>query len=452
MINKRNTSSVILFISLIFGLLATALAGASSSDKPNVLFITIDALRSDHLSCYGYKRDTSFNIDRLAKEGVLFRKAIAQGGVTRTSVPSILTSMYPKNHGVYWFGDTINPKIATLAEVLKKAGYRTMGGSVKGGHTDISGINRGFDSFVDFSKDEEIAPWISQWINGSNKTPFFIWVHYMPLHSVCHPPAPYDTLYVSDKLKPFFAKREPRFYSMPVLIDGELAEDYKSYYVSQYDGAIRFVDDQIGLILKELERLGLKENTLVIISSDHGELLEEHNSFATHLGVFEECLRVPLVMSYQKKIPAGKAIDKQVRSIDIMPTILEIAGVKLPSAIDGQSLLPLAQGKQKETSPYVFSEFYDDITGEHAVSLRTPNYKLVLRVTYELYAINDAPPYASGLKLIKNKEVFDTLRKKLEDYLKQDNSPYNSRENKDKERPKLKPEAEERLRSLGYLH
>ncbi|MBU4252515.1 MAG: sulfatase-like hydrolase/transferase, partial [Candidatus Omnitrophica bacterium] len=214
----------------------------------------------------------------------------------------------------------------------------------------------------------------------------------------------------------------------------------------------RFVDDQIGLILKELERLGLKENTLVIISSDHGELLEEHNSFATHLGVFEECLRVPLVMSYQKKIPAGKVIDQQVRSIDIMPTILEVAGVKSPLAMDGQSLLPLLEGRPQETSPYVFSEFYDDITGEHAVSLRIPNYKLVRRVTYELYAINDAPPYASELKLIKNREVFNSLRKKMEDYLGQENSLYNSRENKNRERPKLKPEAEERLRSLGYLH
>lgn len=362
--------------------------------------------------------------------------------------------MYPKNHGVYWFGDTINPKIATLVEVLKRAGYRTMGGSVSGrlnyliGH----GVNRGFDAFMDFSADEEIAPLISHWVNGSGKRSFFIWVHYMPLHSICHPPASYDTLYVSEKLKPFFAKREPRFYSTPVLIEGELAEDYKSYYVSQYDGAIRFVDDQIGLILKELERLGLKDNTLVVVSSDHGELLEEHNSFATHLGVFEECIRVPLVMRYSKKMPADKVIDKQVRSIDIMPTILEVTGVKLPAAMDGQSLLPLAQGKQKETSPDVFSEFYDDIIGEHRASVRGPQYKLVRRLTYELYAINDRPPYESELKLIKNKEVFDVLRKKLEDYLGQGNCPYNLRENKNKERPKLKPEAQERLRSLGYLH
>ncbi|MBU4251518.1 MAG: sulfatase-like hydrolase/transferase, partial [Candidatus Omnitrophica bacterium] len=241
----KKPNKFILLISLIFGLLAIALAEANSLDKPNVLFISIDALRPEHVACYGYERDTSFNINRLAKEGVFFRKAIAQSSVARTSVPSMLTGMYPKNHGVYWFGDTINPRIATLAEVLKKAGYRTMGGSVGGrlnyliGH----GVNRGFDKFMDFSKDEEIAPWISQWINGSNKTPFFIWAHYCSLHSVSHPPAPYDTLYVDDKLKPFFAKREPRFYSMPVLIDGELAEDYKSYYVSQYDGAIRFVDD-----------------------------------------------------------------------------------------------------------------------------------------------------------------------------------------------------------------
>ncbi len=439
----KKHNKFILLISLIFGLLAIALAEASSSQKPSVLFISIDALRPEHVACYGYERDTSSNIDRLAKEGVLFRQAIAQSSVARTSVPSMLTGMYPKNHGVYWFGDTINPLIATLAEVLKKAGYRTMGGSVNGRLNYLAGhgVNRGFDTFMDVYKDEEIAPLISKWINGSGKTPFFIWVHYCSLHSISHPPAPYDSLYVNGKLKPFFAKREPQFYSMPVLIDGELAEDYKSYYVSQYDGAIRFVDDQVGLILNQLEQSGLKDNTLVIISSDHGELLEEHNSFATHLGVFEECIRVPLIMNYRKKIPAGKAIDKQVRSIDIMPTILEIAGVKLPLAIDGQSLLPLAQGKQKETSPYAFSEFYDDVTGELALSLRTPKYKLVRRVTYELYAINDALPYESELKLIKNREVFDTLRKKLEDYLKQN-----------KERPRLKPEAEERLRSLGYLH
>lgn len=436
-----------------------------SSSQPNVLLITIDALRPDHLGCYGYKRNTSPNIDKIAKEGVIFTQAIAQSGWTGSSVFSILTSTNTYTHSVFYCGDVLNPSIPTLAQVLRDNNYLTTAINT----CEIGNIfGRGFDRFISI-KNEKADKVTFQAVNCLKKNKnkkFFLWVHYLDPHGPYRPPPPYNQVYIKDE----FYKRD---HSLPISIAKSIYFPYGvipkyilegnindvSYYISQYDGEIRFSDEQIGILLKELEKLDLIKNTLIVITSDHGEYLGEHNFYFNHsIPLYDELVKVPLIIRYKDIIPKQKRINCQIRSIDIMPTILDILRIKISKGIEGISLFPLIQGKQ---CPYLYAfSCYRNITA----SVRTEDYKLIYTnkdrflefwkeenpnftscpelIEYRLYNLKTDPSESVDLINTEKKKI-SLLRKELNKWMKCLQSNLSKLKS-------LDTEQKERLKSLGY--
>lgn len=437
--------------------------------RPNVILIIIDALRPDHLGCYGYKRDTSPNIDNLAKEEALFTQAISQGSYTPPSFFSILTSTYPNTHRVYTFGVPLSKKIKTLPEILKAKGYYLGLISGRGSMAEFhfSELEREFDTFYPPAKKyisaNEVTENAIQWLRLNSKKNFFLWLYYIDTHTPYTKPCPYNKLYINDKFIKDGNKRIPIADESKPLCDGYGAipritavkdKTDTNFYIALYDGEIRYVDEQIGMVLAELKRLNLYDNTLILITSDHGEGMGEHNYYFVHAySLYDELLKVPLIIAGSNIIPRGKIIDSQVQLIDIMPTILDILGVERPKNIEGVSLLPLILDRENQSRIFAFSD------RNNIVSVRTDKWKFIEThdvitntYAYELYYLENDPKELNNLVEEKPKEV-SLFKKKLKDYTFSCQKIRRKILGKDFiDKPViLDEETKEKLRSLGYI-
>src|SRR5215472_12279582 len=320
-----------LFPVLLGGAMLAVLGSAAApSNKPlNLVVITIDTLRADHLGCYGYKQIQTSNIDRLAGDSVKFEHAFTPIAITLPSHTVIFTGTYPMLNGMHDFsGNRLGAQQQTLASVLKAHGYTT-GAVVASAVLDSRfGLNRGFDFYYDhfdFNRLEEsnldemerpgnvVADQALEWLSKNYQKRFFLWMHLYDPHYPYRPPAPYS-------------------------------EEYKSH---PYDGEIAFADEQVGRLLRFLKERSLYHNTLVVLSGDHGEGLGDHGEATHGFFIYNSTLRVPLLFHLPPTTPAHQ-ITSPVRTIDIMPTILEILKVPVPSEVQGESLLPLISGKKPD--------------------------------------------------------------------------------------------------------
>ncbi|MDP1854393.1 MAG: sulfatase [Candidatus Omnitrophota bacterium] len=338
---------------------------AKVEKRPNVVLIVIDALRADHLGCYGYNRDTSPNIDNFARESVLFTKAFSQGPCTHVAVPSLFTSLYPGAlHKETDWDVILRREFITLPEILSDYGYTT---ALVGAPT-IKGVYNFKNRFKyqallpdtpkttlkDVPVNElQISDMDSQlneralaWLRANRAKPFFLYIHYRGPHDPYLAPAPYNTIFwkenISDEMKKFiadFTRGEESQDKNPVF-----EEDKLDFIISQYDGLLRYTDTQVGAVLKELERLGLSENTLVIITADHGDGLFAHGTFFHSDNLYDELIHVPLIMRLPKAQAKNKSVTEIVRHVDIMPTILDMLGIANERIMQGVSLLPLFKG------------------------------------------------------------------------------------------------------------
>jgi len=440
-------------------------------EKLNVILIVVDALRANHLGCYGYKRDTSPNIDRLAKEGVLFTSTFSQGGATRIAVPSLFTSLYPSVHKVYTIQDKLPNEFITLVEVLKEYNYITAGFSAMPFLKKDYNLNQGFSFYVDkyfytsnTSKHTQHDSLVTQnvlgWLDNHSKIPFFIYIHYVGAHGPYLAPSPFDRIFwkqdVNEEMKNFVK----RFYASPKrhpLLEGMWPDKHMfDYIISQYDGRIAHIDDLIKTLLKELGRLDLSKNTLVILTSDHGEEFLDHGSYFHENSLYDELIHVPLIMRLPGVVPQGKVIPNLVRHIDIMPTILDILDIPYNNPMQGVSLLPLIKG---ESTPKleVFSEGHPG--GRHLKGIRTERYKFVEVYTfptntysYELYDLEADPKELNNL-VKKRPQEAELLKTRLRDYTLSCEKIRKSILGEGfVDKPViLDEESKEQLRSLGYL-
>ena len=311
-------------------------AAAQTPAKPasNVVLITIDTLRADHVGCYGYKQIKTPNIDGLAAEGTRFDRAFAVVPVTLPSHSSILTGAYPMLSGMHDFsGNKLSPLQPTLASVLKQAGYQT-GAVIAAAVLDSRfGLNQGFDFYYDhfeFSRldeanlDEMQRPgnvvadvaldWLEkEWLkDGLAKNPqkkFFLWMHLYDPHLPYHLPEPYAN----------------------------------EYAARPYDGEIAFADEQVGRLLRFLKEKGIYQNTVIVLCGDHGESLGEHGEKTHGFFIYNATMHVPLIIKLpENRLPGngtGRAVGDPVSLVDLMPTILGAVGVEIPSQVQGRSLL-----------------------------------------------------------------------------------------------------------------
>lgn len=425
---------------------------ANQSRKTNVLLVSIDALRPDHLSCYGYQRQTTPNINKVAEGGARFTQAITHSSHTCISLPTMMSSTYFNTDGMQEWTDFLDPAVPTLAEVLKRSGYYTTLITNHGAIAKLAGLKRGMDEI--YTSGFEIkADGISQeavaWLERNQSRKFFLYIHYFDTHGPYRPPPPYNKKYLRDGFN-LIHKNLP-IVSDPDMdwrvsghIPNHIAErgiTDADYYVSQYDGGISFTDAQFGTVLDKLRELGLDKNTLIIICADHGEAMGEHNFYFVHgFSLYDELLKVPLIIKYEPLIPKGKVVTAQVKLLDIMPTVLEILAIKKNKEIEGESLLSLMTGEGRYPDSFAFSDV------RKKKSIRGQGWKLIYTSSedkYELYNLKADPGELSNLVGIE-KNKFKYLKRELSRWIgKIQSRPPGLSEPFDED-------FKERLRSLGY--
>jgi arylsulfatase A-like enzyme len=344
---------------LLAVLSVVALCCGQDPSPPNVIILAVDTLRPDHLGCYGYSRDTSPNVDRLAKDGILFESVISQCPWTLPSFATLFTSLYPAQHGAGINMNSLRASFPTLAEVLAENGYAT--GAVLSSRvlSPDFGVARGFQHYDVKETDEErnagrVTDLSLGWIDTNPDKPFFLFAHYFDPHQTFSPPAPFDTLF-----DPGYDGPLGMSFDLKVLMrrGGTLSENLSRltdadwhYMKALYDGEIAFTDREIGRLLLELERRGLRENTLFVFLSDHGEEFYEHKGLGHGHTLHAEVIRVPLIITMPAVLPKGLRVDEQVRLVDVMPTILDIVGAGPCRTAEGVSLVPSA-ARQKLKGP-----------------------------------------------------------------------------------------------------
>ena len=358
---------------------------AAPSTPPNLVLLTVDTLRADRLGCYGYSRDTSPELDRLAAEGTLFEAAYVQRGSTWPSLTSILTSQHPVTHGVRENGMQLGSGPATLAESLAGRGYATQAVLTN----SYQQAWRGFETIVpaeEKPQDQVAADRAIDWLRTGAVEPFFLWVHLVAPHDPYAPPASHDRF------------GDPGYAGW---VDGGSISTTRIMFgldtpqpadlerlQSLYDGEVAFSDAMIARVLAALEERSFLDNSLVVATSDHGEeLLDHHNYFFHHASVYESVLRVPLILWQPGVVPAGRREGAVVQSIDIAPTILELLGVPAPASFDGRSLAPLLRGETLADEP-AFAELKDQI-----LTVRTAGHRYVFNPS------GAQPPRVPGMQM-----------------------------------------------------
>lgn len=331
------------------GLLSAALGGcrtrADSTLRPTrgVLVISLDTLRADHLSAYGYSRDTSPFLDALARRGVLFEQVIAQYPSTLTSHMCVFTGLYPGEHGVYPPDAVLSERIPTLPELFRAGGYRT-GGFTEGGFVaGRFGFARGFDTFDDRArrKPDDVERTLARaraFVEGIGpEERYFLFVHSYQIHDPYDPPEPYASMF-RDGEPPDTFPPDAAHLVRHNTYGGELPAGTVEYFEALYDGSIRYADDQLAEFFAFLEERGLTDDLTVVVLSDHGEQFQEHGQFV-HADIYYETMHVPLVVVHPG-LPAGRRVGRPVELLDVAPTLLDLAGIDADVSMSGRSRIP----------------------------------------------------------------------------------------------------------------
>lgn len=349
---------------LLFAALLTAGCGEPAPPPVRgIVLISIDTLRADHLGAYGYHRDTSPFLDRLAARGVLFERAVAHYPNTLTSHMSLLTGLYPAEHGVFPPDGVLSPSIPTLPELLAAAGWRTAGFVEDGYVNGEYGFERGFSRWHDEvgrylptqveQTIERGVSFLREVAETGEAEPFFLFLHTYAVHDPYDPPAPFASRYWQGP-RPAGA-----FHPVgPELLafnrrQGELPEAAREWLVARYDGSIRYADSVLAGFFAQLERLGLTDEVAVVVTSDHGEEFLEHGRLA-HTQVYDETLHVPLLVIHPGFEP--RRVPTLVQGIDLFPTLLELAGVGVPEHASGRSLVPDLRGRAAPRRARAYAE------------------------------------------------------------------------------------------------
>jgi arylsulfatase A-like enzyme len=416
--------------------------------KPNILLIVIDTLRADHLGCYGYVRNTSPNIDALAQQGVLCESFFAPGIPTQPAFTTIFTGQHPITHQIVSHGGErhLSPEAPWLPEQLQKAGYTTCAAD------NLALIKpwflRGFEFYVDPSfrvatrinvDCETLNARAIPWLKAHAHEPFFLFVHYWEPHTPYLPPVRLrDLFYEGDPFDPTNTSLQPLDHQ-PL---GDLwrstwlktlARDLKSdqpitdaaYIVAMYDSAIRYVDEAIGQLLHALEETGVADDTLIIVTADHGESLTEHDIYFEHHGLYDCTVRVPFIARWTNGgLTGGRRVPTWLQASDLAPTLLNAAGAKVPAAMEGKNALPhLLHVSRFTLHEVIISE---ECTWQAKWSIRRGSHKLIVArgpdlhhmPPRELYDVQNDPHELVNL-YDERRDVADALEAELEAWIQQ---------------------------------
>ena len=413
-------------------LLALVKCSLVESTPPNVLMITVDALRADHMELHGYTRSTSPELSKLAERGAYFEAATVQAPLTMPSLYIIMTGM------LYYQAD-IPPSMKTLAERLKSKGYTTAA-FIRNPLFELNphGIERGFDTFFApepltdkdlsekemhrvaemqlYAKDlkaETLLAKADEWLQRNlDKQPFFLWIHLFDPHDPYSPPPPYDSQFnegyngsVDGDIRRTAKSDNPIWGN----VEKNPPPEDSQHIVSLYDGEVRYTSAQIGAFLKKFNKAGLEDRTLVIVSSDHGESLGEHNMWGHGISLYESELHIPLIMVMPGRIPEGTVISQPIETLDIVPTVLSLVGEKADVELIGKDLTPLFSGGSVEQSG-VFARWVG------MYSYRKDRWKMMSSKArnFELYDLETDPREERNLAS-QNTEVLRRMNEALKE-------------------------------------
>jgi arylsulfatase A-like enzyme len=446
----------------------------ASDDYINIIFIVNDSLRSDHLSCYGYNKNTSPYLDAFAKKGLLFTRAITQGANTSIATPSLLNSRYPYES----YQSLINGDFPGLAEVLQHHGYITAAFSANPFISAEFGFNRGYDLFIYLPHADrfdilllnlysKITPYLNIpsdggafyaplsninlrikdfLVNNQNK-PFFIYIHTMDTHIPYLPPSKYVKKfldnYKKDYANDYYLQRMNKMEQ-----SGPHWDKLLNNLIARYDASILFLDEHIGELWAYIEKLHLQDKTLLIITADHGDEHKEHGKLFHGHNLYEETIHVPLIFYHSNALPQGKVITQLVGHIDIMPTILDMLNLSVDKEMKGLSLLPIIRDQSQPLSrDFILSQANDK------VAIMNDKWKCIANLDdsqnikgVEFYDLVNDPRELHNLAQ-EEIDIKEIIHAKLLDYLKHAKS-----RKLEMKIDNITPELRKRLKALGYIN
>ncbi len=471
--------------------------GTADASRPDVILISLDTVRPDHLEPYGYTLPTSPNLAAFAREAVVFDEAFASEPWTLPTHMSMMTSLYPLSHGVVSRDTRLNTETTTLARVLADNGYRSAG-FVPGGEESWTASQRGFGAgFNDYhhaphqlrnargtsllrfyeslqgpasGSAADINASVAQYLSIAPPDPMFLFLHYYDAHSdftdlPYEAPAPLIDMFVPGGLGGFevcSGEIPCASHYLGTRDPSNTSDEDQATVRGLYDAGIRALDDELGLLFENLRNVGRFDNTLIIITADHGEEMMEHGRFL-HTQVYDETLRVPLLIKYPGGSAAGTRFATAAEHVDLMPTVLDVAGISYQGDMQGRSLADTATtAADPADGRYVFFSNTDQggdfVTRE--IGMRTPDRKLIISIedivkerpteaALRLFDLHNDPRELDNLAASGLPADADWMRQAVWAWFDE------SRRHVDLRPPErsvvLSPEEMERLRSLGYL-
>lgn len=446
-------------------------APSAAVRRPNILLVSIDSLRSDHVHAYGYPRETTPTLDGLAREGVRFHTVVSPTSWTLPAHLTLLTALPPERHGVVADGQRLRADALFLQKVLWQAGYTTAG-FVCAPYLDAAyGFSQGFDHYDDYSIAKWsfeasyrgatsprllglVSDWLAGWDTAGRQRPFFIFLHMWDVHYDYTPPPPYDTMFDPD----YRGSVTGEDFELGTQVHPGMAARDLAHVIALYDGEIRYTDHYLGLVLERLRALGVLDQTIVVVTADHGDEFLEHGRKGHKQALYDESILVPLIIRYPDKVPAGRVVTEQVRLMDVGPTIVALAGLPRPpdfgvaAAVGPYAALDLGPWitAPPDRRPHALPAF-SDLVGDAPVpiaSVRTPEFKLIQEQGdgshEELYALSTDPGEHTNL-LPGTVSAASPLRQELSDWRS------NWSDTRLAAAAALDAEHQERLRALGYL-
>jgi choline-sulfatase len=394
-------------------------------DELNLIVVTLDTFRADRLGAYGSRRGLTPHLDRFAEEGVVFETTDSVAPLTLPAHASLFTGRFPPGHGVHENAGVLGDGRGglTLAEVLARSGFRT-GAFVAATVLDASrGLNRGFSHYDAVlprrdaygrqhgrRRADQVVARAIQWLDVVAGSRFFAWLHIYDAHAPYDSPAP-----------------------------------YRDAHGHPYEGAVAYIDAQIGQLLEVLERRGLLDRTVVVVVGDHGESLGDHGEWTHGLFVYQSVLQVPLMIRAPLPSLRGRRVSGLTRSVDVMPTVLELLGVRHEARMDGESLLPLVAGARPDLDAYAENLYPNLRFGWSTVrALRSGRFKLIDTARPELYDLQHDPDERQNL-FESRRDVAEAMLQRLQ------RDEYLSADGRGPEPRAIDPELQKRLGALGYV-
>jgi arylsulfatase A-like enzyme len=398
----------------------------------NVVICVLDAARADHFTCYGYPRDTTPNSDRVAEGGLLLENHFCPCPETKPSTASLFTGQYPDTHLAY-DERKLQPGTFTLAQAFHSAGFHTVLFSQNEYSSPLWGLGEDFDeAYYEphlrkagwerpfYWRPDALLQQVSLWLAKKPRSPFFAYVHFMPPHSPYIAPVDIYGYYMDSN--PPNARREPYPFDE---VERELRASEKPWdlnlYVNRYDGNLRYGDMAIGQLEQMLRDAGLFDNTVFIVTADHGEAFGEHGYKGHTISVFDESTHVPLLIRFPDNVAQGRRIHGMTQTLDLLPTLCDLFEIPYPrDAVQGRSFLPLMAGAVEEINDFIFSRGRGK---PPSYAVRDHDHLLLLYQGAKLQALYDLREDPRALKNVIAKEAEARLTDEFRSFAKQQTAP-----------------------------